>query len=164
MRTILWVNPLHRWSWMERLWRRLSSQNLTSTLGQGYMEGTVFQRATNRFSTLTKGLNSRAVRWLWRSAKPAFGSEIQKVYPWASTQYVWDGTAQAQGWDFSAQPRQGRAAGMDTVRSLLFSEEQLQGAEVNAQYLLLLLWPMMFFRKPKPLWLLHVAAQHVSPA
>lgn len=38
-----------------------------------------------------------------------------------------------------------------TVRSLLFSEEQLQGAEVNAQYLLLLLWSKMFFRKPKPL-------------
>lgn len=104
MRTILWVNSPHRWSWMEHLWCRLSTQYLVSTLGQGYMEGIVFQRATNRFPALSKSLNSRAERWMWRSAKPAFGSKSQKIFPQPSIQYLWHGTAQAQGWDFLPCP------------------------------------------------------------
>lgn len=40
--------------------------------------------------------------WVWRSAKPAFGSKSHNLFPWPSTQYLWNGTAQAQGWDFYA--------------------------------------------------------------
>lgn len=59
---------------------------------------------SNRFPTLTKCLSSTAVRWVWRSAKPAFGSKSQNLFPWPSTQYLWNGTAQAQCWDFLPCP------------------------------------------------------------
>lgn len=71
-----------------------------------------------------------------------------------SVKWHWPGTRPR----FSALPRQGRGAGMEPVGSLLFSEEQLQGEEVNAEYFLLLLWLVTLFGKPKPLRVLHAAA------
>ena len=65
------------------------------------------------------------------------------------------------GLKFSTLFRLGRTAGTETVRSLFFLAEQLQGEEASAEYFLLLLWPITVSGKREPLSVLQAAALDV---